>query len=194
MWWVLSIILAIVLLAIGYQEHKADLIKMDLTCANSNKTYDRNEKKTSKRKGSGYFQSSTFRKLILDVGITVLGVILAIGPTLIYQNIQTRQRLFNSFRVAAKDIQNQSILLGEIIDVLQNDVESLRLNASIDLFLMDSVIYDDDVKDKLEDGPYSMLLNNYRSIKQYSSYLASGRPASDSYIVAICNMLHTHMQ
>lgn len=196
MWWMLPIIILIifVLFYAGYKDHLNE----------SKKQYQQNGKQKSPgvtnrtlQKMKNYLRSESFRKIVIEVCSVFLGAILAIQFTMWDDNAKTKARVQDAFRIAVRDIETQSRIIAELIeryDKQELDVESLRINVSPDLSLIERMLYNDDIIIILNNGSYSMLLNNYRSVQSFADYLKSNRLAKDDYIVEVCHKLSLHME
>lgn len=139
-----------------------------------------------------YFRSERSFHLIIEVVAVTLGALLAIYFSGISDEGSNERKLATLLSHAGSDMSVQANLLDEAILKYQNgniDIETLRLNAPMDVELVELVIYEEYVMEMIRNGPYSTILNSYRDICKINTYLASDRKATEEYVVSLCTSL-----
>lgn len=139
-----------------------------------------------------YLTSKKLLQLLIEVGTVTLGALLAIYLTNMADENDHRRDLLTLLSHVGSDMAVQADVLDKNLLKYQNneiDIEDLRLNALIDVALVEDVIHEVYVMETLRDGPYSLMLNLYREIVQINTFLSSDREATDEYVVSLCKKL-----
>lgn len=139
-----------------------------------------------------YLCDKSFFSIITEILAVFIGAMLAVACTNAYDNWRDNEASIATSAVSSKDMYTQAQLLNLSIKQYQEgsiDIETLRLNAPIDVSLVEPVIYETYVMKTLEKGPYSMLLQVYRDIERINAYLESDRIATELYVLELCNNL-----
>lgn len=98
---------------------------------------------------------------------------------------------------AEKDLSMQASILQQTLHQYQNgiiDIETLRLNTSVDTAYVNAVPDNEYCIRVMKDGAFSSMLYINRYIDRINNYFSSGREATDEYIVELCEALIDHSQ
>lgn len=98
---------------------------------------------------------------------------------------------------AEKNLSMQASILQQTLHQYQNgiiDIETLRLNTSVDTAYVNAVPDNEYCIRVMKDGAFSSMLYISRYIDRINNYFSSGREATDEYIVELCEALIDHSQ
>ena len=158
-------------------------------------------KHPDKSRNKNFMGSEVFWRFVLEVGIVLLGAILAIIFTRFNDGFNAEKRVLNALSIVHLDLESQGNDLDTIIDKYKSnqiDVDMLRLNAMVEIRLLEDILFSEDILAIVQDGrlpksAYSSLLSFYRNIGNYNAYLASSRTASKDYICEMCEDLSRYV-